>query len=94
MQRRHPPATYLAAVIASTGERHVEFLTNELSHAETDLEIVAIVQVFEEMVYQRTYSPKDNKGLITIVENAIQRIKIEGWKSLATKMMSRIAGKG
>jgi len=85
----HPPAIYLADLLAEQGPGIIPFLTAKLQATQDEITIRDIMTVFEYMAQRKVYDFTQDTELITLMEQRVN--KMDGlWKGTALEMLSNI----
>jgi hypothetical protein len=89
-QAIHPPALYLAQLLALRGEGAAVFLKGKLARTKDDLTVRDIVVVFTEMHRNHTYDVAADRDLMTLIDSRLTTMKDAGWKSLVSQRVAEI----
>ena len=80
-QKRHPPAMYLADVLAAGGKANVKFLQERLLESSgNDLSTRDVIYVFGRMQDLGTYDVTSDSELFSLIAHAVGQMRDKGWK--------------
>lgn len=90
IQLREPPSIYVATFLAKEGESAVDFLKEKLAAARGDLTINDIIIVFRQMSRQETYNVGDDRELMRVIGEAVDRMKDPYWRRRSEQALVEI----
>jgi len=90
MDKREPPASWLAEPIAARGSSAIPFLTEQLESSADDAAVRDILLVLRRMAEFRTYDVKRDTNLTGLLHKKISSLKSAWWRNYCEEDLQQI----